>query len=191
LIEHDHLNNNPLWITYVISIINQLLQIELGCRCIITQYLTSAAVYAQKYIDEDPQLKSCLGKMYKIMELDPHIAVFNDLPVPDTKVASGDVSYTFHGNLDYALGFISAFWICIYLFSLLFFFFPADLILTASLRLRTLTLDVHKVLGGVMEAKSLAEMTSAIPQITSQVLSVLMLMYVLSFCLLPGMVLSD
>jgi hypothetical protein len=44
--------------------------------------------------------------MYKIM--DPHIAVFTELPVPDTKIESGDVSYTFHGYLDYALGFISA-----------------------------------------------------------------------------------
>lgn len=80
-------------------------KVESGCRSIIHQCLISAVVYAQQCIDNDPQLKATLCQTYEIM--DPHVAVFTDLPVPKTMIGS-DVTYMFHGFLDFALGFISA-----------------------------------------------------------------------------------
>jgi len=51
----------------------------------------------------------------------------------------------------------------------------AQLISAASLGRGTLALDTHETLSGILEAKSLSEMKDAIPQITAQVLTILVL----------------
>ncbi|KAK7678525.1 hypothetical protein QCA50_018397 [Cerrena zonata] len=129
---------------------------EAGCRCIIDQYLLAAVVYAQEQIDTDKSLQSFLRMTYKIM--DPHISVFTELPVPHTTITcdNGNVSYTFHGVLDYAIGFIEA----------------ADIL---SLGRGSIGLDAHEALSGIVEAKSLTEMQDAVPQIITQVLTILVL----------------
>lgn len=105
--------------------------------------------------------------------------VFTELPVPETKIESGDVMYRFHGSLDYALGFISADDICMYPFTFLVLCsFSTHFISIASLGRGTLTIDEHRMLYGIIEVKSLSEMENAIPQITTQILTLLVLTYV-------------
>lgn len=75
-----------------------------GCRCIIDQYLLVAVACAQDIIDNDIALADSLSKKYKILK--PHIGVFTEHPVPHTTITCDNVSYTFHGVLDYAIGVI-------------------------------------------------------------------------------------
>ena len=82
----------------------QLSHKESGCRCIIGQYLVAAVVYAQGIIDNDDRLKEDLSSRYNIKN--PHIAVFTKIPVPHTCITHGDISYVFHGILDYGVGYI-------------------------------------------------------------------------------------
>jgi hypothetical protein len=79
-------------------------QKEYGCRCIIAQYLSAAVVYAQGIIDKDDAMKRELSSRYNIKN--PHIAVFTELTIPHTRITYGEVSYVFHGSLDYAVGYI-------------------------------------------------------------------------------------
>ncbi|KAK7686122.1 hypothetical protein QCA50_010934 [Cerrena zonata] len=129
---------------------------EAGCRSIIGQFLIAAVVYAQEQIDTDSKLQSSLRRTYKIMK--PHISVFSNLHIPHTTITcdSDNVSYTFHGVLDYAIGFIEA-----------------DDIL--SLGRGSIGLDAHEILCGIAEVNSLSEMQDAVPQITAQALTLLAL----------------
>jgi hypothetical protein len=49
-------------------------------------------------------MKGDLSSRYKITN--PHIAVFTELPIPHTRITHGEVSYVFHGLLDYGIGYI-------------------------------------------------------------------------------------
>ncbi|KAF8907531.1 hypothetical protein CPB85DRAFT_836645 [Mucidula mucida] len=127
---------------------------ESGCRCLVDEYILTAVVYAQKIIEQDTVLTSTLRQTYHIMH--PHIAVFSEQSIPQTVIACEDTSYTFYGTWDYALGYISV----------------DDI---TSLSRGSLSLDAHDVLCGVLEIKSLSEIHNAVPRITAQVFSGLVL----------------
>jgi hypothetical protein len=71
----------------------------------IDQFLVAAVIYAQTILDQDVAVRDDVVKRYKISN--PYVAVFTEVPIPYTKVRCGNTSYTFHGVLDYGVGFIS------------------------------------------------------------------------------------
>jgi hypothetical protein len=71
----------------------------------IDQFLVAAVIYAQTILDQDVAVRDDVVKNYKINN--PYVAVFTEVPIPYTKVRCGNTSYTFHGVLDYGVGFIS------------------------------------------------------------------------------------
>jgi hypothetical protein len=71
----------------------------------IDPFLVAAVIYAQTILDQDVAVKDGVVKRYKISN--PYVAVFTEVPIPYTKVRCGNTSYTFHGVLDYGVGFIS------------------------------------------------------------------------------------
>ena len=71
----------------------------------IDQFLVAAVIYAQTILDQDVAVRCDVVKHYKIKN--PYVAVFTEVPIPYTKVRCGNTSYTFHGVLDYGVGFIS------------------------------------------------------------------------------------
>jgi hypothetical protein len=106
------------------------------------------------------------------------VAVFTDLEVPHTRVSHDGTSYVFHGSFDYVMGLIESRDVgmqSILYFILFFRTVCADLAstTTASLARGSLKLNISKMLSGVLEAKSLAEMQNEVPQIIVQVLTVL------------------
>lgn len=94
------------WYGHKFQRLNARSQKASGCRCIIDQYLLAAVAYAQQIIDNDKDLRKKLRTTYNIDK--PHIGVFTEVPVPNTmiKCTGTGMSYTFHGFLDYATGFI-------------------------------------------------------------------------------------
>ena len=82
----------------------QRYQKESGCRCIIEQYLVAAVVYAQGILDNNQKMKQGVSERFGMTN--PQIAVFTGLPVPRTRITYNDIFYTFHGSLDYGVGFI-------------------------------------------------------------------------------------
>jgi hypothetical protein len=71
----------------------------------IDQFLVAAVIYAQTILIQDVIVRNDVVKRYKINN--PYVAVFTEVPIPYTKVRCGNKSYTFHGVLDYGVGFIS------------------------------------------------------------------------------------
>ena len=80
-------------------------QNESGARCLIDQFLVAAVIYAQSILDLDVAVRDDVFEHYQIDS--PFVAVFTEVPIPYTKVRCGNTSYTFHGVLDYGVGFIS------------------------------------------------------------------------------------
>jgi hypothetical protein len=72
----------------------------------IDQFLVAAVVYAQNILDQDVAVRDVVFEDHQVD--DPHVAVFAEVPIPYTKVRCGNKFYTFHGVLDYGVGFISA-----------------------------------------------------------------------------------
>ena len=79
-------------------------QKESGCRCIIDQCLVAAIAYAQGILESDEHMKQAISNRFRVKN--PQIAVFTELPIPHTRITYNDTSYTFHGLLDYGIGFI-------------------------------------------------------------------------------------
>lgn len=71
----------------------------------INQFLIAAVIYAQTILDQDITVRDDIFKHYKINN--PYVVVFTEVPIPYTKVQCVNMSYTFHGILDYGVGFIS------------------------------------------------------------------------------------
>ncbi|KAF8508593.1 hypothetical protein BU17DRAFT_99676 [Hysterangium stoloniferum] len=85
--------------------LNLSASIKSGARWLIDQYILAAVTYAQDIFDNDEQLKQEMDHKYRIDA--PLIAVFPGLPIPFTTITCGNNSHTFHGVLDYGIGFIS------------------------------------------------------------------------------------
>jgi hypothetical protein len=70
----------------------------------IDQFLVAAIIHAQNVLDLDEAIKADIVKHFKVNQ--PYIAVFTEVPIGHTKVQCGNTSCTFHGLLDYGIGFI-------------------------------------------------------------------------------------
>jgi hypothetical protein len=97
--------SNPFIMVLELWLACDLLQEECGARCLIDQYVLAAVVYAQTILDSDEDLKQQMEQKYRVG--DPHIAVFPELPIPLITVTCGNTLYSFHGVLDYGIGYIS------------------------------------------------------------------------------------
>ncbi|KAF8336695.1 hypothetical protein F5887DRAFT_986646, partial [Amanita rubescens] len=125
---------------------------ESGARCMIDQFLVAGVIYAQTILDQNVAVRDDVVKHYKINN--PYVAVFTEVPIPYTKVRCGNTSYTFHGVLDYGIGFIST-------------------KLKDALCMGGVPFEPSNALSGIIVAKSLEEFRNATPQITAQVLTIL------------------
>ncbi|KAF8522409.1 hypothetical protein BU17DRAFT_86964 [Hysterangium stoloniferum] len=78
---------------------------ESDARCHANQYVLAAAIYAQTILDGDKQLKQEMDRKHGVD--DAHVAVFPELTIPFTTITRCNNFYTFHGVIDYGIGYIS------------------------------------------------------------------------------------
>ena len=121
----------------------------------IDQFLVAAVIYAQSILDQNVSVMDDIVEKYEIGS--PYVAVFTEVPIPYTKVRCGNTSYTFHGVLDYGIGYISTTLKgkLIYFLSTSYFTGPD------ALRMSGVPFEPSGALSGIIQAKSLEEFRNA------------------------------